>query len=143
MYLAALFIGPGTLVLLHCLDQIRRGRSSLAWPSVLGLVEKRFISPSVFLPSDRRFTYTYKIGDEVFTGRRILFGSDIVFGLPNPARTWRGQHYLPGSEVRVRYNPRNPRDSVLQTGVSPGTYVLAAVASLMLILGLVVGSLVP
>ena len=135
------FALPGALVLLHCAHQIRRGRASSSWPSTTGHVAPRFVSPTVFIRSDRRFAYTYTVGTRSFRGYRIWFGSDIGFAWPNPARTWLGLHYLPGAEVQVRYNPEDPRDSVLKVGISPGTYLLAGVAAVMLLLGLAGGLL--
>jgi Protein of unknown function (DUF3592) len=135
MFLHLLLGIPGALVLWHSLHQIQRGRASQSWPTVAGQIDDRYMTLSVFLPSSRRFTYTYYVGDTQFSGHRIWFGSDLAFSLPNPTRTWLGSSYLPGAQVRVAYNPNDPHDSVLKTGVSPGTYVLAAAGALMVILG--------
>jgi hypothetical protein len=88
-----------------------------------------FLSPSPV-------SYTYRIGNREFKGYRIWFGSDLVFSIPNPARTWLGELYPPGASVCVLYNPANPRESALKAGVSPGTYVLAAVSAAMILGGL-------
>ncbi len=134
-FLHLLFVIPGVLVLWHSLHQIRRGRAAESWPTVAGQIDNHYLSRLAILSSSRRFTYTYSVGGSQFSGHRIWFGSDIAFRLPSPARTWLGESYLPGSQVRVAYNPDDPQDSVLKTGVSPGTYVLAALGAVMGILG--------
>jgi hypothetical protein len=68
-------------------------------------------------------------------GRRIWYGSDLAFSTPNPAYTWLGDSFPAGENVPVYYNPRNPREAVLKLGVSPGTYVYAVVAALMILGG--------
>ena len=130
---------PGTLLLGHCVYQIRRGRASESWPSTPGVVgprpRARFIAfpvPWIF----GRFSYTYRVDGQDYVGRRIWFGSDLALRTPNPAYTWLGDSYPPGAAVKVRYNPRNPGESALKPGVSPGTYVLAAVSTVLILLGL-------
>jgi hypothetical protein len=126
------------LVLAHCLHQISRGRAARHWPATTGTVGDRIVSPYVFsVPIlGGRFSYTYRIGNREFKGYRIWFGSDLAFSIPNPARTWLGELYTPGASVCVLYNPANPRESALKAGVSPGTYVLAAVSAAMILGGL-------
>ncbi len=128
---------PGALALGHALQQIRRGRSTRNWPVVAGRIAARTLSPfPLIIPIARgAFRYTYRVGNVEYAGRRIRFGSDIAFAIPDPARTWLGQAYPPGAAVEVAYDPHNPADAVLRTGVSPGTYVIAACAAAMLIAG--------
>jgi hypothetical protein len=47
-----------------------------------------------------------------------------------------GDSLPPGASVAVYYNPKNPRQAVLKVGVSPGTYVYAAVATAMVLGGI-------
>jgi hypothetical protein len=129
---------PGALVLSHCLYQIRRGRASKHWPLTPGVVGPRprarflaFPVPWIF----GRFSYTYSVAGQHYVGRRIWFGSDLAFRTPNPAYTWLGDSYPPGAAVTVRYDPLNPGESTLKPGVSPGTYVLAAVSTVLMLGG--------
>jgi hypothetical protein len=138
MLLAVLFILLGALVLGHCTYQIWRGRATLTWPSTPGTIAPRpkaryiaFPVPWIF----GRFAYTYSVGDRKFVSRRIWYGSDLAFSAPNPAYTWLGDSFPPEANVPVYYNPKNPRQAVLKVGVSPGTYVYAAVAAAMVLGG--------
>ena len=129
----------GSLVLAHCLFQIWRGRASRHWPTTIGTIGPRPMSRSVVFPIPLffgRFVYTYRIGAREFKGRRIWFGSDLAFSVPNPAYTWLGESLPPGTSVSVSYNPANRRESVLRPGVSPGTYVYAGVSIAMILGGI-------
>ncbi len=128
---------PGALVLGHALHQIRRGRRTRDWPVVPGRIAGRRLSPfPLFAPIARgAFSYTYRVEHVEYVGRRIRFGSDIAFAMPDPARTWLGQAYAPGAAVDVAYDPHDPADSVLRKGASPGTYAIAACAAAMLVGG--------
>jgi hypothetical protein len=130
---------PGALALGHALYQIHRGRRTRTWPVVPGHIADRYVTGSLFFVPIARgsFSYTYQVGQALFCSRRIRFGSDIAFSLPNPARTWLGETYRPGSSVPVAYNPQDPADSVLRVGVSPGTYVVAACGA-----GMIVGAVI-
>jgi hypothetical protein len=55
--------------------------------------------------------------------------------MPNPAFTWLGDSFLPGASIPVYYNPKNSRQAVLKRGVSPGTYVYAVLAAVMIVGG--------
>ena len=127
----------GALVLGHALHQIRRGRRARNWPVVPGRIAERRLSPfPLVVPIARgTFSYAYRVENVEYVGRRIRFGSDLAFAIPDPARTWLGQAYPPGATVDVAYDPHDPADSVLRTGASPGTFAIAACAAAMLIAG--------
>jgi hypothetical protein len=134
MLLAILFMLLGALVLGHCVYQIGRGRATRNWLSTPGTIAPRPRARYIAFPVPwmfGRFAYSYSVDDRKFVGRRIWYGSDLAFSLPNPAYTWLGDSFPPGASVQVYYNPRNPRQAVLKVGVSPGTYVYAAVAAAM------------
>jgi Protein of unknown function (DUF3592) len=138
MALAILFTLLGALVLGHCTYHIWHGRATHNWPSTLGTITPRpkaryiaFPVPWIF----GRFAYSYDIGEHAFVGRRIWYGSDLAFATPNSAYTWLGDSFPAGASVPVYYNPKNPRQSVLKLGVSPGTYVYAMVAAVLVLGG--------
>ena len=134
-----LLVGLGLLVTAHCGYHIWRGSAARRWPTTPGKIGARprsrwwlFPVPAVF----GRFTYTYRVSGQEFVGRRIWFGSDLAFSVPNPAYTWLGDSFLPGAATTVSYNPSNPRESVLKPGVSPGTYVVAGVGVALALVGI-------
>lgn len=129
---------PGLLVVGYCLHQIGRGRATMHWATAPGIVGPRPLSRSpYFVPWGRgRFSYTCRIGEREYRGRRIWLGADIAFSVPDPALTWLGASYPPGASVQVFCDPVNPRESVLRPGVSPGTYVVAAAGLALTLVGL-------
>ena len=139
MFIFALLGVLGAIVLAHCLVQLSRGRASRQWPSTNGTIGPRPISRRVAFPIPAllgRFFYTYRVGSSEFTGHRIWFGSDVATSIPNPAYTWLGESFPPEAVVAVYFNPANPAESVLKTGCSPGTYVLAFVGGTMALAGM-------
>ena len=140
------------------LPAIEEGKASLQWPTVQG----RIVSAKVIEREQRRrynygsrepyeeqtmyaphITYTYAVAGKTYTSDRLEFGGDFSSSSSTYAHTM-VDTYLPGTPVEVYYNPNSPASAVLQNGIPDSMYwiywggiILAAIASIFLIRGLV------
>jgi len=96
-----------------------KAKASEGWPSTYGRIVSNDVSVSYQNDDDyRRVSYlpkvqfTYQVGGESFTGKRIAFGSDPDFNTRRKATNFLLQ-YPVGAEVAVFFNPENPSEAVL------------------------------
>ncbi|MBC7907916.1 MAG: DUF3592 domain-containing protein [Rhodospirillaceae bacterium] len=112
-------LGAGTVTVLAALGlwtamaEGRRSADSHLWRSVQGWV---LTSRVAFDGTDAEMaraaiTYEYQLGDDVYEGFVVNFGSESYL-LPRQAAALVRRHPV-GSAVRVWYDPANPSDSVL------------------------------
>jgi uncharacterized protein DUF3592 len=66
-------------------------------------------------------SYSYTIGDVSYAGERWRFG-ETDYNFRSSAET-RLARYQVGAPVQVHYHPSNPKRSVLEVGVTLGTYL--------------------
>jgi hypothetical protein len=91
------------------------GRSQAAaaqyWPEAAAVVEAANIKSTseACYPWIR---YRFQIGGQTFNGDRLAFGM-VVTRFMSKARASLAP-YPPGSSIRVRYNPHDPRDNVVE-----------------------------
>ena len=80
-------------------------------------------------------SYSYQAGGADFVGTRPKFGARISLSWSGPAaRTTR--KYPVGSRVTVWYDPADPQESVLETGVTALAWLSLAAGSIFLALGI-------
>lgn len=90
------------------------------WPSVQGRVVSAEVVRHPDSDSDTyepRLAYTYEVAGERLTAWRIRFGNK------SSSQDWANdkvRKYPPGSTPAVHYNPGDPSESVLETGVGVG-----------------------
>jgi len=93
-----------------------KGRS---WPQTRGTVTDSRIENPSFGTTERRkrvplhVSYRYAVGGETYTSDRASFFSKaiIIYGYEHTNEVRR--HFTKGTEVDVRYDPRNPSDAVI------------------------------
>jgi len=94
---------------------------SRTWPVVPGTITRSDISTSTF-DSDVMFSaeirYVYTVDSQEMRGSRVSF-SDLSSSDARRAERVITR-YLAGSSVQVYYNPRDPLDTVLEPGFTPG-----------------------
>jgi hypothetical protein len=120
----ALFLGCGLVVIGLILAivgsiQLRIPLESLRWPSIDGQVEQASASS---------LRYRYNVHGKAYTGSRVSFrgeSSEIT------------ARYLPGSTVKVYYDPARPDRSVLQPGAGFSSYLFIGLGSLLFVVGLI------
>lgn len=81
------------------------------------------------------FKYRFQAGGQTFTGDRIIFGN-VQEGNAQPVRKLIAP-YAPGQWIKIRYNPYDPRESVVELRHPPQPWFGLTVISLMTAFGLV------
>jgi hypothetical protein len=130
------FGGGGIYLIIASRKTRAQAEASQNWPAAAGSVLRSEVGESTSTDSDGDTSttyhpvveYTYQVGGQSFTGRRITFGP--VTGNSNPRKAQEVlSRYPSGGAVQVYYNPQKPDEAVLEKRAS-GTNV-------MLILGIV------
>ncbi len=88
--------------------------ASTSWPTIDGVVQNSTVTPT------RRnwrveLQYTYIIQSQTFRGHSYRPGGNLVSSEAKARRI--SAAYTPGSRVTVHYNPADPRNSALETGL--------------------------
>jgi hypothetical protein len=111
----------------RCVTTIWRQTVSTAYPSVTGTVIISEKVPKVSSKGshydDARFRYAYEVGGRRYESDRKRFDSERGYV---PLR-WVTERPV-GSTVRVFYDPKNPADAALETGVTGGDLAWPIVA---------------
>ncbi|MBV9086558.1 MAG: DUF3592 domain-containing protein [Acidobacteriaceae bacterium] len=101
---------------------ISHSLASRHWPRV----SARVVESSVYQDGRdvaRRWepdvVYQYTIGSQTFTSRRIRFLMPPMYQQEQASEI--SELYRQGRVVQIAYDPSNPRESVLQPGLPPGT----------------------
>lgn len=133
LHFLLVFGGIWTLVVMIfnivLIADITRGRAAAGFPSAPGTIASADVESHMSSGKDAQRMYSaqvqyiYQVNGTTYTGNRIRHGgmssSDSSQAHADVAR------YTPGSAVTVRYNPANPTDAVLETGVSGDTRFMA------------------
>lgn len=137
MGLAILYVLAAVWFLGNQIFAYRRGKISVTWPSVTGVIE--YAQREVFALDDFgnltgvRIIYRYTVKNQTYTARTIGFSPRII-----AARKMLYSH-KPGKKVKVFYAPDNPEIATLEPGVTNGNYVMMLAA--LLLFGLTVTNL--
>jgi hypothetical protein len=99
--------------------QLLRGDSTRHWPTAEGeviesLVDEEASRGTKFYRPD--ISYRYRVHDVEYTCSRLYFGGPQQTSLRILAERWVNR-FPPGARVQVRFNPLDPLDAVLVTGV--------------------------
>jgi hypothetical protein len=108
--------------------QLLDARASPAWPTAAGVVVSSDIVPRAIGPkttAHAEVLYRYEVDGVAYAGDRVTFAPDMPMGWL--AKRW-AVAYSGGTEVAVRYDPRDPSNSVLEPGLSLRGAVLAVLA---------------
>jgi hypothetical protein len=146
----ALVLGAfGTLVLLIVVASLREAAAMKRWPIAKGRVlsskveeYRELAGAGDYSGSRTRMTlyrpvvlYEYEVDGKRLEGNRITQSSGLNRGIPDFAEKI-VQRYSRGTAVEVRYNPKRPRDCVLEPRVPAGWIFALAIA--LILLGLAV-----
>ena len=139
-YIILLVIG---LVVLFAMGRnVLQGRKSQAWPTAPGKVQytgmetyqSRDEDGSTSTTYGATIQYTYNVGGQEYESNRRTFAN-----VRTSSRRRAEQilaKYPQGSPVNVYYDPENPAESVLETGVGLGAYALLVFAAILTLAGL-------
>jgi hypothetical protein len=111
--------------------------TSKDWPTTQGRivtasVEREFVKGKRIDRLNLRYSYT--VNGKRYIGRRLSVGPRIGPFEPTPMDV--AANYRPESSVKVYYHPENPNRSILEPGVSPTVFFIAAIGPLMVIISL-------
>ena len=140
-----------TMCVLGALGVIRlvylrnRAEKAASWPSTPGIVRsvslrKAATSPSISGHSVRTrvyivsLSYSYSVGGKQYVGTRVQFGAPRRETVRDAAEE-RYTRYRVDQEVSVRYDPVDPRESVLDTALDPALRRSVIVATALLLVG--------
>jgi hypothetical protein len=129
------FLLWGTVVSVIQTRALWRGWQARRWPATTGQVldvglRYHRARRGGYLPEVR---YRYAVGGQELVGSRLRFGGRTLLSERAAKAALRGAQ--PGAEVAVHYNPQDPREAVLQPGVSIGDVVWLAAGLIALGIG--------
>lgn len=113
------------------------------WNAVKGKVLSSNIDSIKYVGEDAaqsykaRVEYQYSVNGESYSSKRIFYGDYLRSNMP-----WRAKKiikkYAKDEMVTVYYNPQNPKDSVLETGLNYVVYKTLFVSVLFILLAIVI-----
>ena len=133
---ALLFIGIyWTLAEIH---RIRQATASLKWPQVQGRILTAGVhagsAPMRVRDESANITYEYEVAGRTYHSRQLDFTG--LFGANYNRIATALVRYEPGRKVTVRYDPNDPSNAVLTSEIDWRIYVRIAIASGMIVGGL-------
>lgn len=133
-----IFVIIGGVVVLIGLNSLVYANQSDTWPFIEGVIVD---SEMEYHRSNEgggtyhaRVLYDYRVGGELFTGDRVAYG-DYGSSDASHARSIVNR-YPKGQAVYVYYDPSEPKESVLETGVKAQAFFLPVFGLVFLIAGL-------
>jgi len=111
----------GIYLVIFSIRSKKKAEESQNWPSTPGTVTQAEVKCSVNRDEDGnesyayfpKVEYTYQVGGETFSGKRLAFGGILAQSNPAPAQKTL-EHYPLGGQVTVYYDPEKPSDAVLE-----------------------------
>ena len=123
MWIVNICAGIGIILIIHFVYIFILSKKSTKWR----ITEGKIISSEMneILDGGSSYyadiQYKYTIGEEEYFSDRIFYGNNIGKNLPFSSKTLVNK-YVKEKKVIVYYNPRNPNESVLETGVHAVVY---------------------
>ena len=122
MYMGSAVFGMiGIVLLLYCINAATRALQSEKWPTapakIVVLREDREAGVDGDVLASWKVRYVFQIGDFQHLGSRVFYGDG--FFVPRStfdAAPW--DQLAIGQVVEISYDPENPDESVIQTGIS-------------------------
>jgi hypothetical protein len=134
-----LFLALGGVLILQAFRSQRRVWESASWSVTPGVITvSRVTSHTQYDTQDRvgyRYVpdvqYTYTIKGQTYTGDRVSFA---ILGTSQAHANAIVDRFMPGAEVSVHYNPRNPREAVLEVTQSGARFGFLLTSGILLAL---------
>jgi hypothetical protein len=129
------FVILGSVFLALLFTGTWQGKASLQWPTVEGEIVESFVSEEYdegrcYRPKIR---YRYQVNDQEYTSELTTFKA---YWLVRKTAEKMVDRYPVGSRVQVHYNPRRPKQAVLEPGASLPPAVALIVVIAMLAFGI-------
>lgn len=119
----------------------QRARASQQWAETMGVVGASAVQARTSSSGSGGTTtshypevlYEYTVAGRKYMGQRVNFGSAVGYGNRATAQAI-ADRYVPGSQVRVYYNPVNPADAVLERDAGTSSKIFYWVALFILLI---------
>lgn len=122
---------------------LQNARASASWPTADGKVTKSEVTRSTDAEGSDSYspevTYTYSVNNTGFSNDTIKFGEN-SYGSRNKANGIAAGYPI-GKSVTVYYDPEKPERSVLEPGVSAGSYIVIGIGVFFILLTLIIASI--
>lgn len=131
----AVFIFFGFVFLALLSTGVWQGKASVEWPTAEGEIIESYVNEEydegrVYRPKVR---YRFEVNDQEYTSDLITFKA---YWLVRKTAEKMVDRYPVGSRVQVHYNPRRPKQAVLEAGASLPPAVALIVVIAMLAFGI-------
>ncbi len=118
--LAAGFLAGGIVICAWGIWTIVKAKKSADWPSVKGTLISSSIRSNIKTASsdsyEAKILYSYTVNGKTYTGKRVCYGD---FGIRTRSRAEKIiAHYPEGKNVRVFYDPDDPKEGILEPGIT-------------------------
>ncbi|MBO3099163.1 DUF3592 domain-containing protein [Gelidibacter pelagius] len=118
-----------TPFLLFTIRNIMLSKASKHWTKINGMITT---TEEFQLGAKFRLHYEYSLGDHTFTSRRIFYSNTTTYS-KRLAEEFE-QRYSKYQIVNVFYNPKNPKQSVLEPGRTDGAFLIIGVLGVLFLL---------
>jgi len=139
IFFAVIFIAAAAGILIWSGRNAILALASRRWPQAEGTIVVSDLQRSkddeggyTYRPE---VSYRYNVAGQELVGNRVRFGDQMALSWSAPAvRVVR--QYKVDTHVRVRYDPNDPQESVLETGINGMVFAGIAISAAFLILGI-------
>lgn len=132
-------IAGGGIFFLFALPPLQYSAASRSWPTVPGTITRSEVK---VLRSDGNthyntdIAYSYSVGGKEYSSSGITIGDSPLDNNVTKAKRLQSE-YSVGKDVTVFYDPELPESAVLQPGSKAGDYMLAGIAMIFILVGLI------
>ncbi len=124
---------------------LQDARASASWPTVDGRVTRSEVTEST--DADGGDSYSPEVTYEYQVNNRSYENSTIKFGENSYSSRRRAEEiaatYPVGQRVNVSYDPNEPGQSVLEPGVTGGSYIVLGIGALFVAVSLIILIIAP
>ena len=136
------FLGPalaigGGFAFVRSGWNMMRGSKAASWPTMPGQIKSAEIQKRHASRSDKvraEVRYDYKVEGVDYSADRVFFGDRVYSAWGGVAMREIAQ-YQPESTVQVYYNPDDPKDAVLEPGISGQVWTMFVASLVFMAIG--------
>jgi len=142
--LGAVFALAGVGILLWALSQRGQAQASESWPTASAEILSSELTESSSSDSTSyhaAIEYAFEVDGVRYTGSQVSFGDPLASQHARASSLV--ETYSAGRTVPVAYDPDDPSRCVLEPGEPPGAWILLAVGPFFVVIGLLIGFVVP
>lgn len=119
---------------------VQDARASAAWPTVEGRVTRSEVDESSDADGGDSYspevTYTYQVDDQAYENSTIKFGENSYSSRRRAEAIV--ANYPVGERVTVSYDPNAPGRSVLEPGVTAGSFIVMGVGAVFVVVSVLI-----